>query len=81
MRYGTETRRAPEEVLARARAFFGAGGELGLAEAPSGPGSVTFAAPDGGVNVSARRVDGKTEVTILSREYDDWVERFVRELH
>jgi hypothetical protein len=33
------------------------------------------------VSVTARRLDGKTEVTILSREYDYWAERFVRELH
>lgn len=81
MRYGTETRRGPEEVLAQARAFFGGDGELGLVEAPGGPGSLTFAGPDGGVNVSAHRLEGKTEVTILSREYDYWAERFVRELH
>ena len=81
MRYGTETRSGPDEVLAQARAFFGAGGELGLIEAPGGPETITFAGPDGGVSVGAHPHDGKTEVTILSREYDGWAERFVRELH
>jgi hypothetical protein len=81
MRYGAETRLSPDEVLARARAFFGAGGELGLTEAPAGPESVTFAGPDGGVGVNAHRHDAKTEVTILSREYDYWAEQFLRKLH
>ena len=81
MRYGTETRSAPEDVLAQARTFFGDSGELGLMEAPGGPESITFAGPDGGVTVGAHHIDGKTEVTILSREYDFWAERFIRELH
>lgn len=80
MRYGTETRSEPEEVIARARTFFGVDGDLGLMEAPGGPESITFAGPDGGVNVSAHRHDGQTEVTILSREYDSWAERFIRDL-
>ena len=45
MRYGTETRSAPEDVLAQARTFFGDSGELGLMEAPGGPESITFAGP------------------------------------
>jgi hypothetical protein len=81
MRYGTETRSAPEAVLAQARAFFGVGSELGLLEAPGGPESITFAGPDGGISVGAHRHDEMTEVTILSREYDYWAERFLRQLH
>ena len=80
MRYGAETSLAPAEVLTRARAFFGAGGELGLPEAPGPAGTAASAGPDGGVSVSAHATDGKTDVTILSREYDDWVERFLPEL-
>ena len=80
MRYGTDTQLSPEEVLARARAFFGAGGELGLPEARGGPGSVTFEGGGGGVAVSARAAAGRTEVTVLSREYDWWAERFLLEL-
>ena len=81
MRYGTQTRLSPDEVLDRARTFFGVGGELGLPEVPGGPGSLTFATDAGGVNVAAASTDGQTEVTVLSREYDFWAERFIRELH
>jgi hypothetical protein len=81
MRYGTETRLTPEEVLERARTFFGPGGDLGLPETATGQGSATFAAETGGVNVRASSMDGRTEVAILSREYDYWAERFIRELH
>jgi hypothetical protein len=81
MRYGTETKLTPEEVLERARAFFGPGGELGLPETSPAQGSATFGTETGGVSVSANSMDGRTEVTILSREYDYWAERFLRELH
>lgn len=81
MRYGTQTKLSPDEVLDRARTFFGVGGELGLPETPGGPGSLTFATEAGGVNVSTTASEGRTEVTVLSREYDYWAERFIRELH
>jgi len=81
MRYGTRTRLTAEELLDRARSFFGVGGELGLCEASTESGSVTFCDETGFVNVSAVNVDRQTEVTILSREYDAWAERFIRDLH
>lgn len=81
MRYGTETNLTAEEVLDRARAFFGPGGEVGLPEARIAYGTVTFGDQAGFVNVSAANVDGRTDVEILSREYDYWAERFMRELH
>lgn len=81
MRYGTETSLTPEEVLQRAREFFGPGGELGLPEIASGQGTATFTTEVGGMSVSASSMNGRTEVTILSREFDSWVERFIRELH
>ena len=80
MRYGKETRLSPAEVLDRARALFGEKGDLGLPETTSGPESLTFAAPSGGVNVSATTTGDHTEVTIISREYDYWAERFIRDL-
>lgn len=80
MRYGTETKLTAEEALDRARSFFGPGGELGLPETSLHTGSVTFGDHTGFVNVHAANVDGRTDVTILSREYDYWAERFLREL-
>lgn len=81
MRYGTQTKLTAEELLDRARSFFGVSSELGLPEASTHPGSVTFCGGTGFVNVSAVNIDRRTEVTILSREYDYWAERFIRELH
>jgi len=80
MRYGTETRLSPEQVLERARAFFGPESDLGLPETSAGPGGAVFATEAGGVEVSAVANDGKTEVTVLSREYDTWAEQFLRRL-
>jgi hypothetical protein len=80
VRYGAQTKLGPDEVFVRARKFFGEGGQLGLTEAPAPTSSdLIFAAPDGGVSVSVRPEGSRTEVTILSREYDTWAERFVRE--
>jgi hypothetical protein len=81
MRYGTETKLTAEEVLDRARSFFGPGGEVGLPETRLDHGSVTFGDQAGFINVAAANVDGRTDVTILSREYDYWAERFLRVLH
>lgn len=81
MRYGTETRLEPDEVLERARAFFGPASELGLPETPGEPGTLTFATETGGVTVTAVGTGTLTEVTILSREYDTWAEQFIRRLH
>ena len=80
MRYGAESRLSVDELLGRARSFFGPGGELGLTETPGiNRQEIQFVAPDGGVSVSAQRDGSRTEITILSREYDHWVERFLRE--
>lgn len=81
MRYGTESKLTAEEVLDRARAYFGPAGELGLPEASLETGSITFGDETGFVNVAVSNVDGRTDVTILSREYDYWAERFLRKLH
>ncbi len=81
MRYGTETSIPPKAVLNRARAFFGEDGELGLPECQIADDSTTFGAESGWVNVTAIPDGGKTDVTILSREYDSWAEQFLRQLH
>jgi hypothetical protein len=81
MRYGTETRLDPDEVLVRARRFFGPDSELGLPETPGEAGTLTFATEAGGVSVTATKSGTMTEVTVLSREYDSWAERFIGSLH
>ena len=57
-----------------------AGRERRLPETVARQGVVTFATETGGVSVSARSIDGHTEVTVVSREYDYWAERFIRAL-
>jgi hypothetical protein len=80
MRYGAETKLPPDQVLDRARAFFGEGGKVGLPETETGPEGATFATEAGGVTVMAAPSEGGSAVTILSREYDYWAERFLSEL-
>jgi hypothetical protein len=80
MRYGTETKREPADVVKRARAFFGPDGELGLPERPGGVDSVTFGTETGHVTIQVVPRDGHTDVTVTSREYDSWAERFIREI-
>ena len=80
MRFGTETKLQPAEVVQRARAFFGPDGELGLPELPAGVDSVTFGTDIGHVTVQVTPHDDHTAVTVLSREYDRQAERFIREI-
>lgn len=80
MRYGTQTRLSPNDVLDRARAYFGPDGEVGLPLTQRDLRSVTFAADIGSVTVSVAPTEDETEVTILSREFDYWAERFMGKL-
>jgi hypothetical protein len=80
MRYGTETKLDPADVVKRARAFFGPDGELGLPERPGGVDSMTFGTEAGHVKIQVTPHDDHTDVTVLSREYDSWAERFIREI-
>lgn len=81
MRYGTETSLPPATILDKARTFFGEDGVLGLPERRAGDDSATFGSDIGSVTVTVVREGGKSDVLILSREYDTWAERFLRELH
>ncbi len=81
MRYGTKTNKSAEDILDRAHAFFGPGGELGLPETMSTHDTAAFGDETGGLVVSAEESGtDETEVTILSREYDHWAERFIKEI-
>lgn len=81
MRYGTTTQRSAEDILDRAHAFFGPGGELGLPETSSTSGTASFGNETGGIVVAVEESGkGENEVTVLSREYDYWAERFIKEL-
>lgn len=79
-RYSKETTLPPRRVLRLAREFFGPSGDLGLTLTKDTLSEIGFAGGGGGVEVSARpRPDDpqRTVVTILSREFDPWAERFL----
>jgi hypothetical protein len=82
-RYGKETKLPPKAVLAQARTFFGPDGDLGLPIINTSWNEMRFEGGGGGVEVTALPRAGElgtTDVTILSREYDLWAERFLARL-
>ena len=82
-RYGKETKLPPKAVLAHAQTFFGPDGALGLAIISASWNEVRFEGGGGGVEVTALPRAGElgtTDVTVLSREYDQWAERFLADL-
>ena len=80
MRYGTTTRHTPREVIERACALFGPDGELGLCEVSTRDDTITFGGDAGFVSGACEPAPDGTSVTVLSREYDSWAERFVRRI-
>jgi hypothetical protein len=77
MRYGTETKLKPAEVLERAAEYFGEGG-LGLDIGSRDDCCVSFEGGGGHVTVTA--VEGqKTAVDIETREWDYQVKKFMAE--
>ena len=79
-RYGKESTLAPRAVLRLAREFFGPGSELGLSLTQDSLIAVAFAGSGGMVEVSARPNPGdpqRTDVSILSIEFDFWAEEFL----
>lgn len=79
-RYGKTTRLPPKQVVLLAHEHFGPDSSLGLPITRESWNEVTFEGAGGGVTVTALPQAGDlgtTEVTILSREYDTWAERFL----
>ena len=84
--YGATTKKSPEEVIRRAKAFFGVGG-LGLGITEDAPCCACFSAgctPSAGgghVRVSASSGERGTEVAIETREWDQQVKLFLGKIH
>jgi len=79
-RYGKETTLGPRRVLRLARSFFGPEGQLGLEITKDTLNEIGFTGGGGSVEVTALPRVGdftRTDVTILSREFDLWAERFL----
>jgi hypothetical protein len=77
--YGTKTRKSPEDVVGRAKDYFGEDG-LGLEIRSDNPCCVTFEGGGGHVSVAASRQDDKTEVELETREWDYHAKKFLSEL-
>lgn|GEM_PF-2104431 len=78
--YEAATERPPQDVLQRAREFFGQGGEgLGLALSAEQPQKLEFSGGGGQVTVAVE-TNGRPTVHVTAREWDYHAERFIREV-
>lgn len=80
MRYGTTTRLTRHDVIEQARAMFGPDSQLGMPEATTQDHAMTFCDQTGFISISCEPRDDGLEVTVLSREYDQWAEAFIRRI-
>ncbi len=78
-RYGVDSKLSPEEVIEKAKAYFGEGG-LGLEVTERNPCCVYFAGGGGHVTVTATEGEEKTQVDVETREWDYHVKRFIGEV-
>lgn len=79
IRYGVETKQHPGEVLQRARQFFGEEG-LGLELVRQDDCCLYFEGAGGHVSITASEQDGRTQIDMVTREWEYDVRRFVEEI-
>ena len=77
-RYGVKTNKQPEDVLQEAVDYFGEDG-LGLETAERTPHSVSFQGSGGHVTVAIDQ-DTKTDIEVVTREFDYDVRLFIRKI-
>jgi hypothetical protein len=77
-RYGVDTKLSPEEVVQKAVDFFGENG-VGLEVVDRSQCCARFEGGGGHVSVTVNQGD-KTEVELVTREWDYDVKRFVRQV-
>jgi len=77
-RYGVETNKSPEEIIQQAVNFFGKDG-VGLEVTDRSPCCASFEGGGGHVSVTVNQGE-KTEVELVTREWDYDVKRFVRQI-
>jgi hypothetical protein len=77
--YSVRTKKSPEEVVERARDYFGEGG-LGLSVTVEDPCCITFEGGGGHVSVTASQEVDKTELVLETREWDYHVKTFMRQV-
>lgn len=77
-RYGVQTKMSPEEVIQKAVSVFGKDG-VGLEVTDRGLCSARFEGGGGHVAITVNEGE-KTEVELVTREWDYDVKRFVRQI-
>ncbi len=78
LRLTVTTKHTPTEIMRRARSFFGEGG-LGLAPS-DGAAGISFTGAGGFVTIALADENGKTVVDLSTREFDEQVRRFARQI-
>jgi len=73
--YSMNTKLSPEEVLKKAKTYFGEG--LGLEVTDQGPCCASFLGGGGHVTVTARTEEKRTVVDLETREWDYQVQHFM----
>jgi hypothetical protein len=79
-RYSVETKLEPEEAIRKAVAYFGEGG-LGLEAIEENPCCIRFEGGGGHVSATAYKEGKKTTLELETREWDNQVKQFMKELH
>jgi hypothetical protein len=78
-RYGVQTKLSPEEVIEKAVAYFGEGG-VGLEVTEQGDCCAAFVGGGGHVRITATAAEPKTEIELVTREWDYDVKQFMRKI-
>ena len=78
-RYGVKTRFSPEQIIEKAVAWFGKEG-LGLEITERGDCCATFVGGGGHIAITATAGEPKTDIELVTREWDYDVKRFMRKI-
>jgi hypothetical protein len=78
-RYGVETRLSPEQAIDKAVAWFGEGG-LGLEVTERSERCAAFAGGSGHIAITATPGDPRTNIELVTREWDYDVKQFMRKI-
>jgi hypothetical protein len=69
----------PEQFFSKARAFFGDQG-LNLSQIDESDCCINFEGGGGFVNMTAAIIEGKSQVIITSREWENQVRKFIKKI-
>jgi len=75
--YGVKTELSPEEVIQKAKAYFGEQG-MGLTTLEEGACCISFEGSGGFVSITLAQEEDKTDVDLMTREWMFDVQQFMR---